>query len=168
MRATDARKITHPKATPVRSEDEAAHYARAIASDFSYPVVRCLDVGLRWFWNSIYDGVKVSHIERIQEMAPGHTVVYVPCHRSHIDYLLLSYLLFQNGLTPPHIAAGINLDMPVVGNILRRGGAFFMRGSFQGNALHAAAFNEYLHRLFSRGVFTGNIVQGVGYRTSHL
>ncbi|WP_144962298.1 glycerol-3-phosphate 1-O-acyltransferase PlsB [Pseudomonas oryzihabitans] len=165
VRATIAHEIAQRKATPGRIEDEAAHYAREIASDFSYPVVRCLDVGLRWFWNSIYDGVTVSHIERIQEMAPGHTVVYVPCHRSHIDYLLLSYLLFQNGLTPPHIAAGINLDMPVVGNILRRGGAFFMRRSFKGNALYAAVFNEYLHSLFSRGFSTEYFVEGGRSRT---
>ncbi|MCP6037022.1 1-acyl-sn-glycerol-3-phosphate acyltransferase, partial [Klebsiella pneumoniae] len=89
--------------------------------------IRFLEVVLSWFWNKIYDGIKVNHIEQVQGIAPGHEVIYVPCHRSHIDYLLLSYLLFRNGLTPPHIAAGINLNMPVIGGLLRRGGAFFMR-----------------------------------------
>ena len=41
----------------------------------------------------------------------GHEIVYVPCHRSHIDYLLLSYVLYHQGLVPPHIAAGIQLKL---------------------------------------------------------
>ncbi len=112
--------------------------------------------------------MKVNHIERVQDVAQGHEIVYVPCHRSHIDYLLLSYLLFRNGLTPPHIAAGINLNMPVVGSILRRGGAFFMRRSFKGNQLYTAVFNEYLHTLFSRGFSTEYFVEGGRSRTGRM
>jgi glycerol-3-phosphate O-acyltransferase len=76
----------------------------------------------------------------------GHEVIYVPSHRSHIDYLLLSYLLYVNGIVPPHIAAGVNLNLPVVGPILRRGGAFFLRRSFKSNALYSAVFSEYVAR----------------------
>ena len=65
----------------------------------SYPVIRFLEVILSWFWNKLYEGVKVNHIERVQDVAQGNEIVYVPRHRSHIDYLLLSYLLFRNGLT---------------------------------------------------------------------
>src|SRR5690606_3674053 len=90
------------------------------------------------------------------------------CHRSHIDYLLLSYLLFRNSLTPPHIAAGINLNMPVIGNILRRGGAFFMRRSFRGNQLYTPVFNEYLHLLCSRGFPVEYFIEGGRSRTGRL
>ncbi|RMV89652.1 Glycerol-3-phosphate acyltransferase, partial [Pseudomonas amygdali pv. tabaci] len=106
--------------TQDKARDRALSYGNEIASDYTYSVIRFMEVVLSWFWNKIYDGIKVSHIEGVQEVAPGHEVIYVPCHRSHIDYLLLSYLLFRNGLTPPHIAAGINLNMPVVGSLLRR------------------------------------------------
>jgi glycerol-3-phosphate O-acyltransferase len=117
-------------------------------------------VVLSWFWNKIYDGIKVNHIEGVQKVAQGHEVIYVPCHRSHIDYLLLSYLLFRNGLTPPHIAAGINLNMPVIGSLLRRGGAFFMRRTFKGNPLYTSVFNEYLHTLFTKGFPVEYFVEG--------
>ncbi|MDV7390368.1 1-acyl-sn-glycerol-3-phosphate acyltransferase, partial [Arthrospira platensis SPKY1] len=93
---------------------------------------------LTWVWNKIYNGVTVNHVERVKEAARHGGLIYVPCHRSHIDYLLLSYVLYQNGLMVPHIAAGINLNMPIVGPILRRGGAFFMRRSFRNNKLYAA------------------------------
>lgn len=159
----DTQKISQEKAEAV-----ALRYANEIAADVSYPVIRFLEVTLTWFWNKLYEGVKVNHIERVQEVAQGHEIVYVPCHRSHIDYLLLSYLLFRNGLTPPHIAAGINLNMPVVGSILRRGGAFFMRRSFKGNQLYTAVFNEYLHTLFSRGFSTEYFVEGGRSRTGRM
>ncbi|WP_339486126.1 glycerol-3-phosphate 1-O-acyltransferase PlsB [Pseudomonas sp. EL_65y_Pfl2_R95] len=151
-----------------KAEAQALRYGNEIASDYTYTVIRFLEVVLSWFWNKIYDGIKVNHIEGVQDVAQGHEVIYVPCHRSHIDYLLLSYLLFRNGLTPPHIAAGINLNMPVIGGLLRRGGAFFMRRTFKGNPLYTAVFNEYLHTLFSKGFPVEYFVEGGRSRTGRM
>ncbi|MBA1201264.1 glycerol-3-phosphate 1-O-acyltransferase PlsB [Pseudomonas capeferrum] len=151
-----------------KAEALALRYGNEIASDYTYTAIRFLEVVLSWFWNKIYDGIKVNHIEQVQGIAPGHEVIYVPCHRSHIDYLLLSYLLFRNGLTPPHVAAGINLNMPVIGGLLRRGGAFFMRRTFKGNPLYTAVFNEYLHTLFSRGFPVEYFVEGGRSRTGRM
>ncbi|WP_314019185.1 glycerol-3-phosphate 1-O-acyltransferase PlsB [Stutzerimonas degradans] len=151
-----------------KAEARALRYANEIASDYAYTAVRFLEVVLSWFWNKIYDGIRVSHIEPLQDAVRGYEVIYVPCHRSHIDYLLLSYLLFRNGLTPPHIAAGINLNMPIIGGLLRRGGAFFMRRSFKGNPLYTAVFNEYLHTLFSRGFPVEYFVEGGRSRTGRM
>jgi len=151
-----------------RAEAQALKYGNEIASDYTYSAIRFLEIILSWFWNKIYDGIKVHHIERVQEVVNGHEVIYVPCHRSHIDYLLLSYLLFRNGLTPPHIAAGINLNMPLIGGLLRRGGAFFMRRTFKGNPLYTAVFNEYLHTLFSKGFPVEYFVEGGRSRTGRM
>ncbi|MDY7117626.1 glycerol-3-phosphate 1-O-acyltransferase PlsB [Halomonas sp. SSL-5] len=134
-----------------RLERRARRYGHEIASNMTYPVLRFMDGLLRRLWNRLYDGVDVRGLEAIKPLAEDHTLVYVPCHRSHVDYLLLSYVLYQEGLMPPHIAAGRNLDMPLIGPLLRRGGAFFLRRSFRDNRLYAAVFNEYLHRLIARG-----------------
>ena len=151
-----------------KAEALALRYGNEIASDYTYTAIRFLEVVLSWFWNKIYDGIKVNHIEQVQGIAPGHEVIYVPCHRSHIDYLLLSYLLFRNGLTPPHVAAGINLNMPVIGGLLRRGGAFFMRRTFKGNPLYTAVFNEYLHTLYTKGFPVEYFVEGGRSRTGRM
>ncbi|MBU2321874.1 MAG: glycerol-3-phosphate 1-O-acyltransferase PlsB, partial [Gammaproteobacteria bacterium] len=151
-----------------KAEAQALRYGNEIASDYTYTVIRFMELVLSWFWNKIYDGIKVNHIEGVQDIAQGHEVIYVPCHRSHIDYLLLSYLLFKNGLTPPHIAAGINLNMPIIGGLLRRGGAFFMRRTFKGNPLYTAVFNEYLHTLFSKGYPVEYFVEGGRSRTGRM
>ncbi|MET0610406.1 MAG: glycerol-3-phosphate 1-O-acyltransferase PlsB [Pseudomonas caspiana] len=156
------------KIPEAKARDQALRYANEIASDYTYSAIRFLEVILSWFWNKIYDGIKVSHIEGVKDVAQGHEVIYVPCHRSHIDYLLLSYLLFRNGLTPPHIAAGINLNMPVIGGLLRRGGAFFMRRTFKGNPLYTSVFNEYLHTLFTKGFPVEYFVEGGRSRTGRM
>ena len=162
------REAAEQNLTQEKARALAARYANEIASDFTYSIVRFLEVVLSWFWNKLYDGVKVNHIKRVHDIARGNEIIYVPCHRSHIDYLLLSYLLVRNSLTPPHIAAGINLNMPVIGGILRRGGAFFMRRTFKGNQLYTAVFNEYLHTLFSRGFPVEYFIEGGRSRTGRM
>lgn len=143
----------------------ALKYADEIAANMTHGAIRFLDVVLTWVWNKIYNGVNVYNIGRLQEANKDNEIIYVPCHRSHIDYLLLSYVLYHNGLQVPHIAAGINLNMPIVGPILRRGGAFFMRRTFKGNKLYAAVFDEYLHSVFSQGYSTEYFVEGGRSRT---
>ena len=119
--------------TPELLEEKARAYVNEIAADYSYQVIRGFQLSLNWLWNRLYDGIDIHHFDTVTEVAQGHEVIYVPCHRSHIDYLLLSYVVVTRGLMPPHIAAGANLNMPVIGSILRRSGAFFMKRSFKGN-----------------------------------
>ena len=130
---------------------KAVKYGDEIASNQSHSTIRFLDILLTWVWNKLYNGVQVKNLEQLTTTYKDNEIIYVPCHRSHIDYLLLSYVLFKNGFVPPQIAAGINLNLPVVGPILRRGGAFFMRRSFKDNPLYSAVFDEYLHAIFTSG-----------------
>jgi glycerol-3-phosphate O-acyltransferase len=146
----------------------ARAYAWEIAADYSHPVVRSLSFLLTGFWNRIYDGVTTHHFDTVKRVAPGHELIYVPCHRSHIDYLLLSYQLYANGIVPPHIAAGVNLNLPLVGPILRRGGAFFLRRSFRANPLYSTVFSEYVSQLFARGVSLEYFIEGGRSRTGRL
>ena len=151
-----------------RLERKARQCALAIAADMSYPTVRFLDALLRWFWHRVYEGISIRGIERFAGLAQTHNLVYAPCHRSHIDYLLLSYVLFQHGFMLPHIAAGDNLNMPVVGGMLRRGGAFFMRRRFRGDRIYTAVFAEYLYQVFRRGHSVEYFVEGGRTRSGRL
>lgn len=147
---------------------KAEKYALEIAADISYPTIRILVRLLRWLWNRIYDGVELNHMERLHEVAKDKELIYVPCHRSHIDYLLLGYVTYEAGLHLPHVAAGINLNMPVVGGILRRGGAFFLRRSFKGNRLYAAVFDTYIHEILVKGHSMEYFIEGGRSRTGRL
>ncbi|HMM56005.1 MAG TPA: glycerol-3-phosphate 1-O-acyltransferase PlsB [Rudaea sp.] len=148
-----------------QARKRARDFAWEIAADYSHPVVRSVSFLLTSFWNKLYDGIAVHHFDKARAAATGHEVVYVPCHRSHADYLLLSYQLYQSGLVVPHIAAGVNLNLPVLGPLLRRGGAFFMRRSFKGNALYAVVFKEYMAQLIDQGAPMEYFIEGTRSRT---
>jgi glycerol-3-phosphate O-acyltransferase len=148
-----------------RAEAVARRAAWEIASNYSYPFIRAFDLGLQLLWNRLYDGISATRLDELRAIASDATVVYVPCHRSHIDYLLLSFLIYYQGLPPPHVAAGANLNLPLVGGLLRRGGAFFLRRSFRGDALYAAVFAEYLHAMIARGFPIEYFVEGGRSRT---
>ncbi|MDH4107711.1 MAG: glycerol-3-phosphate 1-O-acyltransferase PlsB [Gammaproteobacteria bacterium] len=151
-----------------RKEREAREYALEIAANLSYSTVHLVERFLGWLWHRIYDGIELNHADRLHEVAATKEIVYVPCHRSHFDYLLLSYIVYHQGLSVPHVAAGINLNIPIVGAILRRGGAFFLRRSFKGNKLYAAVFNAYLHEILVRGHAIEYFVEGGRSRTGRL
>ncbi len=147
---------------------KAHAFAWEIAADYSHPVVRSLSFALKPFWNRLYDGVQVHHLDTLKDIAPGHEVVYVPSHRSHIDYLLLSYTLYTQSIVPPHIVAGVNLNMPLLGPILRKGGAFFIRRSIRGSALYSTVLGEYVALLVGEGFSLEYFIEGGRSRTGRL
>jgi len=151
-----------------RATQNARKYAREIAANISYPTIRLVERFLRWLWHRIYDGIVLHNVEHLHDVAKDSSVIYVPCHRSHFDYLLFGYILYEQGLQIPHTAAGINLNLPVVGPILRRGGAFFLRRSFKGNRLYAAVFDAYLRQILFRGYSIEYFVEGGRSRTGRL
>jgi glycerol-3-phosphate O-acyltransferase len=85
-----------------------------------------------------------------------------------MDYLLVSYFVYHNGLVPPHIAAGLNLNLPIVGRLVRKGGAFFLRRSFRSQKLYSAVFHEYLTRILSNGTSLEFFIEGTRSRTGRL
>ncbi|WP_417706105.1 glycerol-3-phosphate 1-O-acyltransferase PlsB [Rheinheimera aquimaris] len=151
------------------ARQEARKLLLEIAADYRATTLRVGDRVLRWLWSKLYTGIKINNADMLRDLAQkGHEIVYVPCHRSHMDYLLLSYVIYQQGLAPPHIAAGINLNFWPAGPIFRRGGAFFIRRSFSGNKLYSAVFREYLCQLFSKGYSVKYYTEGGRSRTGRL
>ena len=146
----------------------AKRYADEIAANYSHPFIIFMEGILSWLWNRLYDGVELHHKQVLQVVAPGNELVFVPCHRSHMDYLLLSYIIYVAGFPAPHIAAGINLNMPVIGRFLRKGGAFFIRRSFKGNNLYPVVFMKYLGAMMARGHSLEYFVEGGRSRTGRL
>ncbi|MGO2213453.1 glycerol-3-phosphate 1-O-acyltransferase PlsB [Psychrobacter alimentarius] len=146
----------------------AKGYANEMVNDYSHSIVRGFYKFLTWLWTQLYDGVEVHHFERVREIATDYELVYVPCHRSHVDYLLLSYVIYKSGLSIPYIAAGDNLDVPVLGPLLRGAVAFYIRRSFRGNALYTAVLREYMHTLITRNTPIEYFIEGGRSRSGRL
>jgi glycerol-3-phosphate O-acyltransferase len=146
----------------------ARGYAYEIAANYSHAFITFMSGVLSRLWNRLYDGVEIANLSSLESVDEGSEIVYVPCHRSHMDYLLLSYVVYHKGHAVPHIAAGINLNMPVLGPFLRRGGAFFLRRTFAGNVLYTAVFMKYLGLMMARGHSLEYFIEGGRSRTGRL
>ncbi|KAF9436837.1 hypothetical protein BGZ76_002833 [Entomortierella beljakovae] len=97
-----------------------------------------------------------------------YSMIILPCHKSHIDYLVISYIFFRMGLALPHIAAGDNLDLPVVGNLLKGAGAFFIRRTWADDPLYSSIALEYIQELLEGGFNIECFIEGTRSRTGKL
>lgn len=163
--------IAHQQAEGVsaaEAEAQAKKYVEEIAAKYSSTMIRILDLFLTWVFRKIFAGVKTFHAERLRKAAADHGIIYMPSHRSHFDYLLISHTLYCNGLVPPHIAAGVNLNFWPAGPLLRRGGAFYIRRTFAGKKLYTAVFRSYVDVLINRGYSIEFFPEGGRSRTGRL
>ncbi|KAJ3150380.1 hypothetical protein HDU89_003160 [Geranomyces variabilis] len=96
------------------------------------------------------------------------SLIFLPSHKSHVDYLVLSYIFYRLGIALPHIAAGDNLNMPVVGSILKAGGAFFIRRQWGDDVLYNVLMKEYIELLLTRGHNLEVFIEGTRSRIGKL
>ena len=168
VRAAVAQEVRERHIPRHRALQRARGYAWEIAANYSHAFVRFMEHALGWLWNRLYDGVVFGHAETLAAVAEGNEIIYVPCHRSHMDYLLLGYAIYVHGYAVPHTAAGVNLNLPIVGRFLRKGGGFFIRRSFAGNKLYTVVFMKYLAAIMRRGHAIEYFIEGGRSRTGRL
>lgn len=149
---------------------EARRYLYEIAADYSETVIGIWRILLAWLWNNIYDGLSVDleGMAKIRNISKKMPFVIVPCHRSHIDYLLIHYVFYKNNIQLPFIAAGNNLSFFPMGYIFRKSGAFFLRRSFRGNKIYSEVFTKYLAILLKEGLPLEFFIEGGRSRTGKM
>jgi glycerol-3-phosphate O-acyltransferase len=152
----------------VRKKADA--YIEEIAANYSPAVLNFYSVIVGWILNTMFDGVIINRdgLYKIKNISLKGPLVLIPCHKSHIDYLILSYLLYHNNMPCPLIAAGQNLSFWPLGPLFRSGGAFFIRRSFKGAALYSRVFAEYIHKLLEEGFNVEQFIEGGRSRTGKL
>ncbi|MFI5397668.1 MAG: 1-acyl-sn-glycerol-3-phosphate acyltransferase [Candidatus Binatia bacterium] len=146
----------------------AERYFDEMAASFHSTYFAFLEFVFNRIWPRVFQGFEYSGIEKVTECVKRHPVVLVPCHRSHFDYLILSYLFHANYLSPPHIAAGINLSFWPLGPLFRGAGAYFIRRSFEGNELYKTVFRNYLTYLIREGYTQEFFIEGGRSRTGKI
>lgn len=152
---------------------ETKIYAKKIidemAANVSYSLLNFLNHIFSIIWNHLYEGIEITGTDTVRQLVQkGHEIIYIPCHKSHMDYLLLCFAIFNSGLTPPHVASGINLNFWPFGSIIRRCGAFFLRRSFNGDKLYTTIFREYVSYLCANGYSLEFFIEGKRSRTGRL
>lgn len=149
---------------------QARKILQEIAADFSPMAIKIMSALLHPVWNIMYDGIEVdtAGLARVREAARSKRLVIVPSHKSHVDYLVLSYVFYHHGLIPPHIAAGVNLSFWPLGPIFRRSGAFFLRRTFSDDYLYATLFRAYMIKLIEEGFPIEFFIEGTRSRSGKL
>ena len=149
---------------------KADSYIEEIAANYKPAFIKVASVIVEWIIRTMYDGVAVNHkvLNRVKQEALKGPLLLIPCHKSHIDYLIIDYVLYHNNMPVPHIAAGKNLSFWPMGPIFRSGGAFFLRRTFGGAVLYAKVFAEYIHKLLQEGYNIEQFIEGGRSRTGKL
>lgn len=149
---------------------EADNYLEEIAANYSSAFIQVASRLFGWVWSNLFDGLDLDYesLQRVKRAARQNTIVYIPCHKSHIDYLLLSHLLYTNNLYTPFIAAGKNLAFWPLGALFRMGGAFFIRRSFKGLKFYAEVFALYVKTMVQLGHNIEFFIEGGRSRTGKL
>lgn len=154
---------TRPSAA--RIEARARRIFRRIAAHPSPLVLAILDLVVTRIFSRLFERVEIHGLDRVVQAAKLNPLVLVPSHRSHFDYLLLSWVFYERHLVPPLVAAGENLSFWPLGPIFRRGGAYFLRRSFEGDRLYSTVFRSYVQQLLKDGVTQEFFIEGTRSRT---
>lgn len=149
---------------------EAYRNLTELVAIYRYRFIEVLYVILDWLFTRVFDGMDLDEreLQSVRETMKTKPIVFVPCHRSHLDYLVIPYVLFKNEMITPHIAAGINLAFWPVGGLLRRGGAFFIRRSFRGDRLYALTVKKYVEYLLKNRFNIKFFIEGTRSRSGKM
>ena len=156
--------------TPAQVQSRMSKEYDTIAARFSFGVIRMLSVLLRPLWTRVFSGVDVrpQDMDAIRSAMRDGSIVLIPCHKSHLDYVLLSWVFFSHDLIVPHVVAGINLAIWPVSILLRGAGAFFIKRSFTGQRIHPMVFSRYLRELLRQGYPVEFFIEGGRTRSGKL
>lgn len=150
----------------VSLEKKAYEIFDVMVADTRYPLLRFFNCIISLIWKRIYHGQNIVGASKVRKLVQdGHEIIYIPCHRSHMDYILLLFAIFHEGLPIPQVASGDNLNFFPVGGIIRRCGSYFIRRKMKGDTFYTALFREYLSILFERGYATEFFIEGGRSRT---
>ncbi|KAJ5587212.1 uncharacterized protein N7459_002977 [Penicillium hispanicum] len=122
-----------------------------------------------------HQGVHVSSEEvlRLRSVAEEaakkkQSIVFLPCHKSHVDYVSLQIICYRLGIGLPVVVAGDNLNIPLLGPFLQHAGAMWIRRSFGNDPLYHTVVQAYIDTILREGFNLECFIEGGRSRTGKL
>ncbi|MFH0960843.1 MAG: 1-acyl-sn-glycerol-3-phosphate acyltransferase, partial [Pseudomonadota bacterium] len=167
MQKAVSESATSDKTSEESARKKAEDYVDEIAADQRIQMIHFLYYVLRVLFKRVFErlDVRESDFAELKKSSGNNSLIFVSCHKSHFDYLLVGYVLFTNQMPLPFMAAGKNLSFWPVGYILRRGGGFFIRRSFRGLLLYTRVFSSYVQVLLKEKININFYIEGGRSRT---
>ncbi|XP_070705394.1 dihydroxyacetone phosphate acyltransferase [Pempheris klunzingeri] len=145
---------TETGSTVEEVREEARGLLEEMSQNLQLGFIRLMGYTLTKVLKRLFTSISVNMegLNTLQQAIQENPVILMPSHRSYVDFLIISYILFTYDIPVPVIAAGIPLaGMKMVGEILRRSGAFFIRRAIGSDKLYWAVLSEYVKTIVRRG-----------------
>nr|QFF91293.1 glycerol-3-phosphate acyltransferase, mitochondrial isoform 1 [Potamotrygon motoro] len=163
-----------PKAVS-KIKRKARGILQQMVANISPAVIRLTGWVLLKLFNGFFWSIQIhkGQLEMVKKAAAEQNVplIFLPVHKSHIDYLLLTFILFCHNIKAPHIAAGNNLNIPIFSTLIRKLGGFFIRRKLDTGAdgrkdiLYRSVLRVYIEELLHQGQFLEIFVEGTRSRS---
>ncbi|KAI2640888.1 acyltransferase-domain-containing protein [Hypomontagnella submonticulosa] len=113
---------------------------------------------------------EVLRLRKVAEVAAAkkQSIIFLPSHRSHVDYVSMQLICYRLGLALPVVVAGDNLNFPIVGSFLQHAGAMWIRRSFGNDLLYTTLVQAYIDTLLQGGYNFECFIEGGRSRTGKL
>ncbi|XP_026464802.1 glycerol-3-phosphate acyltransferase 1, mitochondrial-like [Ctenocephalides felis] len=113
---------------------------------------------------------QIDMLRDVAESAKDIPLIFMPLHRSHLDYILISFILLNNNIRSPLVAAGNNLRIPFFGSLLRGLGAFYIKRRIdpadgKKDHVYRAVLHTYLQKCLGAGHNVEFFIEGGRTRT---
>lgn len=96
------------------------------------------------------------------------SIVLLPNHQSHIDYVILHLILIRFHMSIPIVIAGDNLNVAIFGSILKGLGAIFIKRSFNNELYTERNLNNYIEFVLTNKIHFEVFIEGTRSRDGKL
>ena len=159
---------THSGTSVKKTHKKAIKTFNGMAARPFAPIYIPAAVLIRFILNRLFSGKTVRGLDRFASAVKKDTVILVPMHRSHLDYLLLGSILFDANLNSAVVAAGVNLSFWPFGNIIRGLGGYFVKRNARQDRIHSLVLRRYVTYLVKRGHLQEFFIEGGRSRSGRM
>lgn len=155
-----------------KKTDECLRNINEMCADYSLKLLKTEMAAVGLILKRVYSKINISipHHLNLQQISQKNNIIFVPNHRSHLDYISLLHCLHSeyNYQIPLHIAGGSNLNIFPIGKIFRQAGCFFIRRSHGHDLNYKLTFSGYLYHLLKKNIPIGFFFEGQRSRTGKM
>uniref|UniRef100_A0A667YUW8 Glycerol-3-phosphate acyltransferase 1, mitochondrial n=1 Tax=Myripristis murdjan TaxID=586833 RepID=A0A667YUW8_9TELE len=154
---------------------KARGFLQEMVANISPAFIRLTGWVLLKLFNGFFWSIQIhkGQLEMVKRAATEQNapLVFLPVHKSHIDYLLITFILFCHNIKAPHIAAGNNLNIPIFSTLIRKLGGFFIRrkldetGDGKKDILYRSLLHAYTEELLRQHQFLEVYLEGTRSRS---
>lgn len=154
---------------PKLEKQKALKNLEEIKADYSSTYIKSFQKFLDTSLPKLYDGINFDEAGvDVKELMSKHSIVLVPNHQSHVDYLAINYMFYKTYKQPLYVAGGNNLNIFPIGKLFRKSGCFFIRRTFANDVLYKLTLEAYLYYLLKERLPIEFFFEGGRSRTGKL